>query len=695
MVRFARLAGILLLTALLAAWPALAGPGTAYASDPLTLREQITDRTSAGVLGDTAEAQRAVDELRETTGYRLFVVFIDTFGGLSYEQWGDQTAELSRLGDADILLAVAVQQEDYTINTSDASGLTPGDLDRVENQIRSRLSAGDWSGAVVAGARGYQDAVAGSGGDDDVTSGASSAVGSPVVIFLVGLVIIAAIAMAVMHRRSRRTQDQGTGGRAPGRRPSPPDPYAGVSTQELRTRVGSALVGLDDDVRTSDQELRFAQAQFGLEQARSYQPALEQAREALQRAFTLQRQAEDAAGEQQRRALYIEILQVCEHGAKVLDEQARALAQLRQLERNVPQVLEELQQRAGELEARIPAAQAALTTLAVTYPEPVLATVAQAPDQAEQLIDAARKSIGEGRARVHAEDRGNAVSFAHTAEDALDQAGRLLDSVGSAGQDLQTAKGQLPEAISSITADLADAERFAPDDAAVAELRAEAQEAIRMAQQAGSKGDPIAAMQQIASAEAALDAALEPHRDADDTHQRVQANLQRQLAAAEVEVRWVDAYIESNRGGIGTEPRALLAEAKRALAQAHELKGTDPARAVDLADQALRQAKRAHNGALAAVRQWKGQHDGQGHTPYGPHGRSGGIDVGSLVLGGVLGSVLRGGTRAPHRGSTWGGGTWGGGSRGGSGGSWGGGPSTRGGSGGSFGGGRSGGGGRF
>lgn len=709
MVRLARLAGALMLTALLAAGMTLVGSTPAQASGPLTLPDQITDETAAQVLGHSPEAQEAVDELQAETGYRLFMVFVDTFGGLDYEQWADETAELSQLGDADLLVAVAVQEENYAVNVSDASGFTDAQLDRVERQISSRLSAGDWSGAVVAGAQGLLDAATGGDGtaDDGGTNGGSSGAGPGTVIFLAGLVLILVITMAVAYRRSvRRAQTQGApGSHGPARPQAPPDPYAEVSTEALRTRAGSALVGLDDDVRTSDQELRFAQAQFGLQDTRAFKESLDQAREHLHQAFSLQRRAEqESTTEDQRRTLLIQILDLCERGEQVLDEQAEEFAELRQLERNVPRVLDELYQRAGELEGRIPAANNALTTLAVTYPEQALATISQAPEQAGQLIDAARQSIAEGRSRVDADDRGNAVSFARTAEDALAQAGGLLDSVGTASQDLRDAKGQLPDAIASITADVSDAERLAPDDAGVAQLRTEAQEAIGVAQRAGSGGDPIGALEQITAAEAALDAALEPHREAADVQQRVQGSLLRHLAAAEVKVRTVNDFVESNRGGIGAEPRTLLADAKDSLEQARRLEHTDPKRALELANESLASATRAHDGAVAAVRRWRGEYDSHSHSPYGSHDRSGGIDAGSLILGGVLGSVLRGGGRAgAYRGSSWGGGTWGGGGYGGSrrnsGGSWGGSGGGRGGFGGGFGGsmggGRTSGGGRF
>src|SRR5699024_5857486 len=117
-VRLARLAAILMLTALVASWPALTGTAPAQASEPLALQDQITDETSAQVLSDSPEAQEAVDDLRAQTGYRLFAVFVDSFDGLGYDEWADETADLSQLGDADLLLAVAVQEETYAVNVS-------------------------------------------------------------------------------------------------------------------------------------------------------------------------------------------------------------------------------------------------------------------------------------------------------------------------------------------------------------------------------------------------------------------------------------------------------------------------------------------------------------------------------------------------------------------------------------------------
>src|SRR5690606_1130918 len=43
----------------------------------------------------------------------------------------------------------------------------------------------------------------------------------------------------------------------------PLDPLASLSIPELRTKAGSLLIAADDAIRSSEQEVGFAQAQFG------------------------------------------------------------------------------------------------------------------------------------------------------------------------------------------------------------------------------------------------------------------------------------------------------------------------------------------------------------------------------------------------------------------------------------------------
>lgn len=611
------------------------------ADDPLRLSEHLTDTTASSALSNgRAEAQRAIDDLREETGYDLYVVFVDSFDGTPAADWAHETAEISDLGQRDLLLAVAVQDRAYAFSIDDNSGLSQSRLDAAERATEDQLSRNDWSAAVVAAA----DAFDGGG-------------------FGFGWIIVFAIvviAVVLIYRRSTRNAAAAASPHSqvrngPAGPVAPPDPLADVSTAELGTRAGSALVSLDDDVRSSEQELGFAQAQFGLEAIQQYRVVLQEAKSDLSAAFALQREAEQATSEAPQREAYREILTLTERAEQALDTKAEKFTAMRQMEEHAPQVLNELDQRAGEIESRIANAHAALSQLAVTYPAEALATVAQAPVQAEQLIEAARQSVAEGRTRVDADDRGNAVAFARTAEAALGQAATLLESVDSASDDLASAKDQLATAITSITADVADANRLAPTDSVISAARERAEAAIEQATAAQSGGDPLAALHEITAAEGALDAALASRREAEEVTRRAQNQLERQFRLTDSAIRSANSFIETNRGAVSSRARTALADAVELLERSRGMAASEPAEALRLAERAAAQAQSARQTAMADSSNWRASHEAGAYGSRGGYGRSGGVDPMSLILGGMLSGRGRGGGwGGSDYGSSWG-----------------------------------------
>ncbi len=104
-----------------AALVALTG-APASAEEPFRLDEQVVDE--AGVLGDEAAVESAVEELQAEDGTQLFVVFVDTFEGASGGEWLESTADLSGLGGNDALIAVAVDDRNYAFTLPANSGST-------------------------------------------------------------------------------------------------------------------------------------------------------------------------------------------------------------------------------------------------------------------------------------------------------------------------------------------------------------------------------------------------------------------------------------------------------------------------------------------------------------------------------------------------------------------------------------------
>jgi len=93
--------------------------GPAIAEEPFRIDEQVVDE--AGVLGDEGEIEAALDELQAEDGTQLFVVFVDSFDGLTAGQWIQSTGELSGFGGNDALLAVAVEDDNYGFTVPSSS----------------------------------------------------------------------------------------------------------------------------------------------------------------------------------------------------------------------------------------------------------------------------------------------------------------------------------------------------------------------------------------------------------------------------------------------------------------------------------------------------------------------------------------------------------------------------------------------
>ncbi|GII97652.1 TLP183/Psb32/MOLO-1 phosphatase superfamily protein [Sediminihabitans luteus] len=602
----------------------------ASAEAPFDVPSQVTD--DAGVLGTDAPAvQDALDAAFNATGYQLFVVYVDSFDGTDGETWADQTATVSGLGAQDLLLAVAVDDRRYGVSVDVESGLSTSDVDAVDDAARAALRDEDWSGAAIAAAQALQD-VAGPGG------------GGGAGWLWAGAALLALVAGALVWRAVRRR------GARP--RDASSEDLTTASTEDLERRAGAALVAIDDAVRTCEQELGFAQAEFGLEATRSFAAVLEDAKARATAVFALRAglDTDPPTPEPQRRVALVEVVERCDAIADALDEQTAEFDALRALQARAPETLDAVEQRAAEVERRLGPARSQVETLAVTYPAQALASVAPNPDQAARLLAQVADAVRQGRERLATKDRAGAATLARGAENALGQAVVLLDAVDTARADLEAAVTGLDRAIGSITSDVADAERLAATGPAVRTAVSEAEAALAQARAAREGGDPIAALRRVTAAEAALDDALAPSREAAEQAVRARALLTDTLGRAESQLRATQDYVATRRGAVGPEARAALSEAERHLAEARSLQPVDAAGALARAQEAERLAESA---ARRAQQDAAGSAGGTGRGP----------SVGGMVLGGILLDQVLGGGRRGGFGGGYGGAGFGGGRR--------------------------------
>ena len=636
-----------------------------------TLTEHVTDEL--GIL-DAAKAKQAVDTMSSKHGVGLWVLTVSD-SSRKASAIAEQTFKDTKLGRDDMLLVINIPADgsasrSYKLQAhSNSSKFSKSDYKRIDSALKKQLNAGDYDAAVAA----IPENMSGS-------SGSSGSGSSALPVLLGGGAVAAggAAAWTVYRRRKNKDKEnddmlfgkrrkQAAAGDAPGNQATSP---ATMTTEQLRTQAGSALVQADDTVRAAAEELSYAQAQFGLSATDAFTAALDSARKHLSRCFELRKILDDdiPETEPQQRQMYTEILQHCSEAVSEIHAQEEAFNKRRGIEANLPTSIAETTQRADETEQAIVMAETILVTLSAAYPASSLTSVAQAPEQARRLLTAGRTALDQARDSVEASQGATAVEQVRIAQGSIAQAGELAAQVTGARERLQSAARDLEAAIASISSDLVDAKRLEDSvpAATLAPLVADAEAAVAEGRQASGNspsGDPLAALDHLARAEAAIDDALAPAREREENDSRARASLGSRLARLNSQVESVTSYITTYRGAVGPSARTALSEAARHATAATTVQTTDPVAA--LAEVAAAEPLVAQAQALAEadVREsssssWSPR-SGGGYSG----GSGGGLDLGSLLLGGLLlgGGHSYGGWGSHHHDDDWGGGFFSGG----------------------------------
>jgi hypothetical protein len=384
------------LAALLVLVGALLLPAAALAQAPERLATQVTDQ--AGVLRDPSAVDAALGKLQRDTGIQLFVVLVDSFDGTPAQEWTDETARLSDLGDRDALLAVATGDRAYAYSFPDDPRLTDSELsDVAQRDIEPALAKGDWSGAVVAAAQGYGDA-AGSGGS------------LTWVFVVIALVIVIALAWVFVRRRRKAAAGAPPG--APGQSPGTPVPAAGPSLEELTNQANALLIELDDDLRASERELGLASAQYGATATEPFRTALEASRQDVAEAFRLRMtlDEEPAPDEGTRRRTLAQIIEHCQAADARLDEESEAFDRLRDLEGRAAEVADEVDRRRAAIEAALPRAEATSRELTARYTGGAVTAIATNVGQARERLAFAAEALTRARSILADPDPDPAVA---------------------------------------------------------------------------------------------------------------------------------------------------------------------------------------------------------------------------------------------------------------------------------------------
>lgn len=650
------------------------GSAAAWATDPVDLGAgRVVDQADALSSGE----ERAVDErltaLSSEAGIDLWVVYVDAFTSPSdAEGWANAVADRGGLGVNQYVLAIATEQRNFYLS-GDTNGPVDGDtLGTIETRdILPELRSEDWGGAAFAAAGGLSAAVGGSGGTTEGSGGAMQGSGIPGLTIVLGILAVGAvIAVVVVLVRRRRS---GASGSARGAAAEP--------IESLARRSASALVAADDAIRTSEQELGFATAQFGDDAAAAFAQTLAQARRDLDEAFSLQQRLDDDQPDTEAdvRAIHTRILELCAHADSELDARADEFDRLRDLEQNAPEALVRIQQDRAAAGTGLDGAVASLERLRSAYAPEELATIGDNPDQARSRLTYADEQLDAAQRAIAAGDGANAAIALRAAEGAVAQATQLEASVEKVSADLATAERDASALVTELEQDVAAAVGVPDPDGSLGAVASATRQQIdaARAQLTGEHRRPQAALSALLGANSAIDAALAGARDAAQRATRARQTLDQQLQQARAQVSAAEDYIGTRRGAVGATARTRVAEARASLDRAEATSQIEPERALADATRATQLSGLAIDAARADV---------GGFTSASAGSNSSGM-MGAMIGGMVLNSLLGGGSSG-RRSSGFGGSGFGGG-LGGSRGGFGGGSRGRTGGGGFGGGGRS------
>jgi uncharacterized membrane protein YgcG len=628
--------------------------GVVPAESPVDLGSgSIVDEAGALDATGTAAIEEAVSTLQDE-GLDLWVVFVDEFESpADAESWANTTAEENGLGPSQYLLAVATEGRTFYLSGDTAGPVTGEQLTSIEEDaILPELRDGDWAGAGVAAANGLEAVVTGGTiGEQPSSSGGGNGGGGVFWFIVIGAVIVGAIIFFVA--RSRRSRGAVAGGAGSASAPAP------MPLEELQRQAGVALVQTDDAVRSSEQELSFALAQYGADAVTPYRASIDTAKAKLSEAFALKQQLDDHIedSEQQVREWNSRIVALCDEADDALDSQAESFAQLRAIEQKAPEVLASVRTDAATATTRLPGSRERIAAAAARYAPSALAPVADNADEAGGLLTFADARFGEADGHIAAQRSGEAAVAIRAAETAVDQAEALLDATDRHLEQLGQAEQAIPGLLSELDAEIAAgrARETRGGDLAAAIAGAETVVAeVRAAGSTGAPTDPLSTLDRLTTADQTIEAATAQVREAEEATRRASGMLQSVLVSARAQVSAAADFISARRGAMSENARTRLASAAQALSMAEQLAASDPAAALQHGQRAEALAREAMNSAQSDL------------GSYSSSRMTTGSGIGDATTGAVIGNILTdmlfgGGGRSGGYGGGFGGGGFGGG----------------------------------
>lgn len=416
---------------------------------------------------------------------------------------------------------------------------------------------------------------------------------------------------------------------------------------DLARTAEQALVQADERIRSTSDELAFAEAELGESLTADLRKALTAVRTHLREAFQLHQLNHDDIPDtaEELRTRNARIVQLCEWAQDLLDEKTSVLAESVAKVRRAPEIIAQVRADAATLSTRIPQTNETVARLSQRYAPSAMHQITASAAEAEQLIAFAIHGADVSERRRAARQNEEANLALETATEATRRASALLDAVEDFEIEALRAESTLAEVVADSRDDLIVA-RTAPQVPAVISAVAALQDALSSLTPAGTPGDPFAELSRLREANSGLDDAIAKARYREANPLPSLQHVQHAIDDADRQLGVARGLIAGHRGWIGADARTRLAEAERlrvdlnALIPAEETREeamTTARRVAHLASEALQLAQRDIDSSRPQNQEWGGGWGGGGGR------RGGGGDLASGILGGlVIGSILDG-----------------------------------------------------
>jgi hypothetical protein len=376
-------------------------------------------------------------------------------------------------------------------------------------------------------------------------------------------------------------------------------PSGAAGLPALRERANVKLVALDEALTAADNELGFAIAQFGETATADYARAVKESRAMSTAAFRLRRELDDSTPESvtKERELTLQIIALSDSAHTTLETLDRSFSSLRTEEVEAPVALKALSARVTKTKARLAPARKTLERLAAEYRPDIAAEHERAVTDATERLDEANEILKAAQKKLSPAGVNAVVGSVHEAEQSVNAATALLDSIDSVAAKLDDAAKAVAKMVAAQKADLAEARterEVAPDPMTGGAILAaiDAVETILAEVSAATKpADPIAHLDGLNAAIARLDMALASARNQTQRLEHAKLALTGALVSANSQIAAVRGFILAGGGAAGADARIRLNEAERELQIAEA--EADPVAALDAARRAVTHARDA------------------------------------------------------------------------------------------------------